>query len=522
MLGFLVESGFDLIPHLVDGKISSLGYIWLEHGIYFLFYTILICLFLLGIFILFSQIILWPADLKAPPICSSWTLLGPLSFFRNPMEFSARKRKEFQSNIFSSFFIFHRVTFVFGEANVAKVTSAENSVLNFEQSYAPFLGAAFGANMLTAYTIEPQVEVLKKYLTYNHLQDYVIKSAKLGSNLLKEKLGSSGKCDLIPVLRDIVFHIGTRNFLGDDFLRTLSNYDFNTIFSGFEQTGFRVIANFLFPQFLLDKMNQAEIDRYAKAKTDFEESVLALAEEKKLKFSRMQHSHSLGDLNQALETTSTFKRSSTTSSLLTSNKEGPSNMFEELVYRHSEKDGPTLADDQTLTNLAKLFVFGSSFNSYNLLCLVLTAFVNSPEKWQKLRDEQKRIGYDPEKLTQEKIAEMTLLHEEMMNVSSENAFPFLLRTAKTDFEVDGYIIPKGDIILWSPRINEKDSDNLLFGQGVHVCPAVKYAKNSMMVILSLFVYYYSFRPIGKIESFVNRRMITFSQQNSLMVNYKRS
>lgn len=434
------------------------------------------------VFILFFiQSIFIRPKIKLPPFCSSWTRLGPSSLRHgNPMEFIANKRKELKSNVFSCYFYFHRITFVFGKDNVAAVTSAPNDILNFEESYSPFLGAAFGANMLTAYTIEPQVTVLKKYLDYENLQKFASKSGILASRLIKEKLGPRGECNLVDVIRDVVFSVGVRNFLGDKFLDALNAYDFNTIFSGFEQANIRVAINYG-PKFLIKLVDYLEKRRYSKIKTEFEKIVLRLASEPVTE---------------------------------------PSNMLEELVFRHKEKNGPTLADDQTLVNLVKLFVFGSSFNSYNLVCFILTAFIEKKGLWAKLREEQKRIGFDPKNVTQEKIAEMKLLQEEMMLVASENTFPFLLRTVKQPFELDGYTIPNGDIIAWSQKISDNPLDNLLFGQGVHNCPATKYAKNSMMVVLASFIHHYSFRISAK-ETFVNGRIITFSGQKPTIVDFER-
>lgn len=432
--------------------------------------------FIFFLFVYVQALFVWRKT-NWPTYCPSLTKFGPSAMFRNPIEFTKQKRKEMKTDIFSCYFFFKRITFVFGQDNVYKVTSAPNEVLNFEESYGPFLNATFGSNMLTAYTLQPQVKVLTDYLTYPYLQEYVAKSAKLGSKLISEKFTSADSCNIEPILRDIVFQIGTRNFLGDKFLKALPDYDFKSIFSGFD-IGVR-LAMYYGPEIL------TWIKDYYDScceQSHFEKIVLELAKEK---------------------------------------ISNPTNMFEEIVYRHSDKDGPTLADDKTLTNLIKLFVFGSSFNSYNLICFILVELIQEPERWQKLKEEQRRIGFNPQSLTQEKLGEMELLNEEVMKIGSKHPFPFLLRTAKKDFELDGRIIPKGDIIAFSPRINDKTTDNLLFGLGVHACPAVKYAKNSMMVVLSLLIHHFTFTIKTPSEKFVNKRIITFSSQQPINVMYIR-
>jgi cytochrome P450 len=438
----------------------------------------LLFLFSILFFIAFLQALVVIKGSKWPAFCSSLTKLGPLSLFKNPSTFTDQMRKKFKTDIFSCYFFFKRVTFVFGEENVYKITTAPNEVLNFEESYAPFLSATFGSNMLTSYTLQPQVAVLVKYLTYNHLQEYVVKSSKLVTKLIYEKFSKTDTCNLEPILRDIVFQVGTRNFLGDKFLRALPNYDFKSIFSGFEM-GLR-LALYYGPSFL------TKIKDYYDSKKQqsiFDRVVTEMAKEK-----------------------------------ITN----PTNMFEEILYQHDKENSPTLNDDKTLINLVKLFVFGSSFNSYNHICFIIQDLIRNPDKWQKLKEEQIKINFDPETLTQEKLAEMKLLNEEIMEIACQNPFPFLLRTAKQDFSLGSVIIPKGDLIAFSPKINNDSNDNLLFGHGVHACPAIKYAKNSMMVVLSLFIYHFQFTPQTKVEEFKNKRIITFSMQNPIPVIYVRS
>lgn len=278
-----------------------------------------------------------------PPFYSSLTPVGPMALFKNPSQFCDTARKTLTSDVFSCHFFGGQITFVFGESNVKQVMMAPNSKLNFEEALQIFLGTAFGDGMLTAHTVGPQVTVLKKYLKQECLDRYITCSQVLITDLISKRTSQSGEMNIQSFLRELTFQCGSRNFLGDDFLKVLPEYDYDKIFEGFD-IGLRILVQFL-PAFVLNYKNKC--DREAPPNF-FESTVLQLKKDKE-------------------------------------GIENPSNMFEELVKRHVEPNGPTSADDKVFTNLIKLFVFGSSFNIYNVICFVVREIVKDPKLWSQLQ-----------------------------------------------------------------------------------------------------------------------------------------
>ncbi len=418
-----------------------------------------------------------------PPLYQSWTILGPYDLFKNPLKFAAEARKDL-GDIFSCWMLNRKITFVFGKENVLKMTDAKNDELNFEDAYRAFLHMAFGEGVLTRHAAPPQVGVLKKYLADAYLDAYLQPTEALATKIISTTLGESGATDLQKLLRDVSFNVGTRNFLGDDFLEALKDYDYQSIFNGFEM-GFRFVAEYL-P--LIGKL-KGKLDGY-KAPSPFAAAIFKLA---------------------------------------TKERDGESrNMFEEIIAHRSESDGPTMNDDQVLVNLLKIFVFGSAFNGYNMMSYFLRTDVGNKSLWEKLREEQHRVDetYGPI-MTGPKRAAMTLLYRSLMTAMFRNTFPFLLRHCEEDYEIGGYIIPKGHTVAYSPQLEHDGSDyvndqqfNLIFGKGTHACPAKKYSINSMMVILSVLIKNYDFELVHA-EPMVNTRLVTFPAQPEIIVRYKR-
>ena len=424
--------------------------------------------------------------LTDPPIYPSLTILGPLELFKNPLEFAKNARKTLGSNIFTVWMLGKKQTFVFGKENVLKLTDAENTELNFEDAYQTFLKMAFGNGILNKRTAPEQITVLKKYLADEYVDSYLTPSYELANNIIQQRLGNTGEVDLQDVLLKTSFSIGARNFLGNDFLVALKDYDYKTIFNGFEM-GLQFATEYL-P--LVGRLKTI-YDKY-RAPTPFAKTVIELAKSK----GQIKEDH---------------------------------NMFENIVLKQADKNGPTLGDLNIMINLMKIIVFGSGFNGYNMMSYFLRANVGNTELWKKLREEQLELDakYGQETINAKKISEMKLLYKSLMTEMYRNTFPFLLRSAEHDYQIGDYIIPKGHSVAYSPQIEHDGSDyiddqhfNIIFGKGTHACPAKKYAKNSMMIILSILIKTYDFTLI-KSEPMVNTRLITFPTQPQILVNYNK-
>lgn len=468
--------------------------------------SVLLCLFL-------AQK-LWPTSLesqkkkhpKAPPFEPSITSMGPKQLFANPLEFVPEQYAKHQTNAFSCHMLGGIVTFVRGKENVERVTKAPEEHLQFAEAYALFL-RAFGRGILTHQTATKQVALLKRYLRVENLIDYV----NVGYPLVREVLSKampdkSGHVDLSQLLLSVTFRAATRNFLGEEILKSgiLESYEYGKVFGSFE-----LAANAI--TLLMPWLNgtRAWIERNWMRPNEFSTVVQRLANE--VTVARLAN---------------------------------PSNVFEDIVSRRKDKDGPTMGDKDVMVGLVKFFVFGTGFNSFNMMnyfvreVITLDALQRQfeaqskkyrdltpiPTLWELLREEQKKLdekhGATP---SLAKIADMTLLRTALRKAMSDNCFPFLLRRTKEDFQLaDDIVIPKDQWIAFSPRL-EHLADygaNLTFGDAVHACPAERYAWNSMCLILSELIKGWDFTPVSEIERAKNSRLITFSMQPPLVVNYQ--
>ena len=202
------------------------------------------------------------------------------------------------------------------------------------------------------------------------------------------------------------------------------------------------------------------------------------------------------------------------------------NVFEEIVARQYERGKETLTDGDisVLINLVKFFVFGTGFNSYNFIVYFLRFLIFRPELWAELHDEQVRVTemYGAEPDTSEalasKLASMTKLKARLNVCMAENCFPLLFRFALSDFALPGakgekdIVIPKGDLVAFSPRMQHANDINMTFGMKKHACPAKAYAENSMMLILSAVIERISITKVISAKRPVSKRLITFPNQ----------
>lgn len=414
------------------------------------------------------------------PMFKSLTRVGPLLLFKNPLEFAKQGRK-LHGDVFQCWLMGKKWTFVFGQENVKSIVSAENHVANFESAYQTFLTMAFGRGILTKKTAPKQLPVLQKYLRTKYVQSYIQPTSELIGKMIDERLGQSGEVNLQRLLLDLSFTAGTRNFLGDKFLETLKDYDYETIFGGFEMGGNFVIQYLPFLKGIIEKLQKP---------STFDKAVIAMVENTKV------------------------------------DEDG--NMFELVVQDRNNTDGPTDADDRILINMMKIIVFGSGFNGYNMLSYFFRATLGDDELYRELRDEQVALSEKYPEASYQKLNEMNKLYKALMTQMYQNTFPFLLRCAEEDIPLEnGSVVSKGSFVAYSPQIEHEgtsfDDDaqfNLIFGRGTHACPARQYALNTMLVIGGTLIQRYKLTPISA-KPMVNNRLITFSPQTEIRVKYER-
>ncbi|ARA71998.1 hypothetical protein BNJ_00166 [Kaumoebavirus] len=389
-----------------------------------------------------------------------------------------------------------KLTFVFGKQNVLKLTDADNYEMNFESAYGTFLKMAFGNGILTRQSAPVQVNVLKRFFENKYLESYLAPSRKIAVETLEKRLRSpfpgrisaavlgkrmDGAIDLQQVILETSFTIGARNFLGDEFLKALSDYDYKSIFNGFEM-GLQFAT-----EYIPGVARLKEIYDSRQPLTPFAKAVLNIAN---------STTHPVEDKN----------------------------MFECILSSRSDPNGPSLSSDKVLVNLMKIIVFGSGFNGYNMMSYFLRANAGNRELWASLREEQRELDAKyGEEISDAKISDMQLLYRALMTEMYRNTFPFLLRYAENDYKIGDFVIPAGHNVAYSPQLEHDGTSyvddqhfNLIFGKGTHACPARKYAKNSMMIILSELIKRFDLIVLES-EPMVNTRLITFPTQPSIMV-----
>lgn len=459
---------------------------------------------------------LWPAnpDLRSkkhtrrPPFEPSLTSMGPKALFANPLEFVPAQYSKHKTNAFSCHMLGGIVTFVQGRENVELVTKAPEEQLQFAEAYSLFL-RAFGRGILTHVTAPKQVALLKRYLTVDHLKNYVDVGYPLVRELLAKNMPEkSGRIDLSQLLLSVTFRAATRNFLGEEMLKSgiLEIYEYGNVFGSFELAANAVTL-------LMPWLNgtRAWIERNWLKPDQFSTIVKRLAAQVPQEY-----------------------------------RDNPRNVFEDIVSHSEEKDGQTMGDKDVMVGLSKFFMFGTSFNSFNMMNFLVrevigldtlqrhwesqskkyrpTPVTPQPTLWELLREEQKNLdikhGVAP---SLAKIADMALLRSILRKVMADNCFPFLLRRTKAVFELaDGRTIPEGQWVAFSPRLEHLAGygADLTFGEAVHACPAEKYAWNSMCLILSELIKGWDFTPISEPKQPKNSRLITFPTPPPLIVNYQ--
>lgn len=421
-----------------------------------------------------------------PPIYPSLTRVGPIALYKNPLKFAEHARKELKTDVFSAWMMGKKITFLLSKESVDSFLRAKNDQLNFEDGYATFLRIGFGEGILNRQTAPTQVGCMKKYLSDEYVKSYLKPTQELAEKLVKEYLpGDEGVVQLQSVLLKVSFHIGARNFMGEDFLPALEHYDYVGVSSGFEM-GMQFIA-----QYVPIAGKIFTFFQRFRGPTKFTKVVNEIIANKKF--------------------------------------DEPNNMFEEAIYRKDDPNGPNLADEKVFSNLMRTLIFAAGFNGYNMMSYILRDRLRDKDLWKELREEQLRLdqehGVDP---SNDKRSKMTLLYKTMMSGMFTRTFPFLLRYSDVSFKLnDNLSIPAGHYVAISPQLEhngrEYTSDaetNLIFGKGEHACPARKYAINSMSLILRALILNYDFELIDA-DPMINNRLVTFPTQPAINVRYKR-
>lgn len=446
-------------------------------------------LLLLSVILALIWLVYKPNNKNEPPCYSSYTRLGPLEFFRNPLDFARKARKQLNSDVFSCWMLGKKMVFVCSKSHVMELTEANDNIMNFSRAYSTFIGMAFGDGVLTPISAGPQLQILKTYLTDTYVDSYVQQSYELARRLIFERMPDSGTIDLSKLLLDVSFNVGTNNFLGKLGLEALKDYEYNSIFNGFEM-GMQFVTEFI----PFSSRIKAVYDKF-KPMSKFSSAILKLASN-----------------SQAYE---------------------QDNMLTAVLAAYHDKHEAAPTFDK-LVNLCKIICFGSGFNGYNMLSYFFRHTLpgnndkDKRELYSQLRIEQDNIySRDGDKYSSPRLAQYSQLYSQLMSVMYDHTFPFLLRYSQKSYQIGNCVVPESSLIAYSPQLEHEGSKyvddskfNLIFGKGVHACPAKKYAKNTMMIIAGLLIRNYDMTLLSA-APLINNRLVTFPAQPSIWVHYKR-
>lgn len=446
-------------------------------------------------YLLFSAIILvsaWllykPVTKDEPPCYNSYTKLGPFEFFRNPLEFARKARAELNSDVFSCWMLGKKMVFVCSKDNTIKLTEAEDNIMNFSRAYSTFIGMAFGDGVLTPTVAGDQLNILKTYLTDTYVESYIQPSYELARKLINKRMGSSGTIDLSKLLLEVSFTVGTRNFLGELGVEALKDYEYDSIFNGFEM-GMQFVTEFIpFSSHLKGICDKV------KPKSKFSSAIQRLV-----------------DNPLAYE---------------------QNNMLAGVLLAYHDKANAVPTFDK-LVNLCKIICFGSGFNGYNMMSYFFRNTLpqqgdkDKKQLYEELRAEQEDIFCrEGEKYSSPRLSKYTQLYYNLMRVMYANTFPFLLRYSQKPYQIGKHIVPENSLVAYSPQLEHDESSyiddskfNLIFGKGTHACPAKKYAKNTMMMITGYLIHNYDMTLLSA-APMVNNRLVTFPAQPSIWISYK--
>lgn len=476
--------------HIGDtGKADRLSERFLEMFTILEMLTILVIMLILYYsYVLINKILLRGVQRpkNAPKFYPSYTTYGPYQFFVNPIPFVKRTRKELEVSSFSINFFSGYVTVVYGKEDVEKIVSAPPEILSFTHGYGPIIEGGFGRDILNDIRFHSQVNLLTKNLSKKKIESYLVPSRDLIRDLLKERTPKSGsEFDVQTLLLDGSLRIAARNFLGGDFVKILNRYPFREAARNFDMK-YQILKRII-PPFL----------RTGKP-TSYERDVLNLLKS-------VDKSKGIDSSDDVL--TEVAKR-----------REDP-----DIDEIDPKNNNPVACDDRVMLNLITFFVFGLTLNSYNMEAYFTREIADNEKTWASLRAEQEKVDkqFGEEIINQQKLDAMVEL-EELLTISMrKHCFPFLIRTAEVDFPLsDGVtVVPKGDLIFFSPRQEHDNGVNLTFGKGKHACPAMDYAMLIMKTIMSEIIKRLKTISIVRAPPPKDDFLITFPIQPEIIVKY---
>uniref|UniRef100_A0A0C9S3N6 TSA: Wollemia nobilis Ref_Wollemi_Transcript_14903_1970 transcribed RNA sequence n=1 Tax=Wollemia nobilis TaxID=56998 RepID=A0A0C9S3N6_9CONI len=201
-------------------------------------------------------------------------------------------------------------------------------------------------------------------------------------------------------------------------------------------------------------------------------------------------------------------------SQLRSGEASPSQDLLSVLLTFKDERGKRLTDKEIVDNVS-VFLHGGSDTTISPVVLMLKLFDSNPECYQKMAQEQLEIisnKTEGEEVTWKDLREMKYTWQAAQETL--RLFPPVFgtfRRAITDIHYDGYTIPKGWKILWTPysthgkeeyfreaekfrpeRFDEGEADPspyvyIPFGAGARKCPGWELSKLEILIFMHHFV-----------------------------------
>lgn len=344
----------------------------------------------------------------------------------------------------------------------------------FEQSYKlltqygsmPFFEAMFARDFLGQApfaTYMKQRDVLVPRFKGRQVGDYVDVIVAEGNQFIG-RLNARGEFDLLPTLGPLVMNVAANAFLGDDFRGSLVD-DFFEDFRRFSEGMDTVLPQWVpAPHLLRSKLAKRKLHKY-------------LAE--------------IIARRQAAPVS-------------------PPDFLQELVdYRF--KDGEELSP-RLIVVFILFLVWAGHETTAGHISWALIELLNHPDILARVIAEQQAVLGDRTEVTLDDFRKMVYLDACIKETERRHPVAFILqRLATADFELDGYLIKKGTMVLVSPEIShhmeevftdprsfrpERFVDRrelcpvsgphtlLGFGGGLHRCSGVNFAYLEMKILLT--------------------------------------
>lgn len=343
-----------------------------------------------------------------PPYASGkLPLLGHvLDFMSDPVPLLERAHKEC-GNIFS---------LKLGPKDAVFLIGPDYNKFFFEQTYKlltqygsmPFFESMFDKNFLGQAPFETYIkqrDVLLPKFKAKQVGDYVDVIVKEG-NIFLDKLQDSGEFDLLSLIGPLVMNVAANAFLGHDFRGSLVD-EFFEEFRHFSEGMDNVLPQwFPAPHLIRSKLAKRKL-----------------------------HKHLAGII---------AKRQACPVE--------PPDFLQELVdYRY--KDGEKLSS-RLIAVFVLFLVWGGHETTAGHFSWALIELLNNPDVLAKVVAEQKSLLGDRTEVTLDDFRRMVYLDAVVRETERRHPVAFILqRLATQDFELDGYFIKQGTMVLVSPQIS---------------------------------------------------------------------